>query len=60
LIDKTRSFFESIGLPTRLSSYGAGAATEAARRLAARGLTAMGERGDITPPTVEKILRLAA
>jgi NADP-dependent alcohol dehydrogenase len=61
-IDKTRTFFESIGLPTRLSSYGVGAGTaaEVARRLAARGLTAMGERGDITPRTVEEILRLAA
>jgi NADP-dependent alcohol dehydrogenase len=61
-IDKTRAFFESIGLPTRLSSYGVGAGTaaEVARRLAARGLTAMGERGDITPRTVEEILRLAA
>ncbi len=61
-IAKTRGFYESIGLKTRLSDYGIDVAVAAnvANRLAARGVTKIGERGDITPETVEKILRQAA
>jgi NADP-dependent alcohol dehydrogenase len=61
-IANTRTFYESLGLPTRLADYGVkiDTAAEVARRLAARGMTQLGERGDITPARVEEILRLAA
>jgi NADP-dependent alcohol dehydrogenase len=61
-IARTRAFYESIGIRTRLSDYGVTATTaaEVARRLQARGMVKLGERGDITPAKVEEILRLAA
>jgi NADP-dependent alcohol dehydrogenase len=61
-IAKTRAFYESLGLRTRLSDYGVKVETaaEVARRLRARGAIGLGERGDITPEVVEKILRQAA
>jgi NADP-dependent alcohol dehydrogenase len=62
-IARTRTFYESLGIKTRLTDYQVDAdvtAPEVARRLAARGLTAIGERGDITPAKIEQILRLAA
>ena len=61
-IAKTRGFYESLGLKTRLGDYGLNTdvAAVVARRLEARGAVALGERGDITPAVVEKILSLAA
>jgi NADP-dependent alcohol dehydrogenase len=61
-IAKTRGFYESIGLKTHLSDYGVTLATaaEVARRLKARGMVQLGERGEVTPAKVEEILRLAA
>ncbi len=62
-IAKTRAFYESLGIKTRLSDYPevtAGTAAQVSQRLASRGMTALGERGDITPDKVEKILTLAA
>jgi len=61
-IARTRAFYESLGLPTRLKAYSLGAetASEVAGRLKERGMLKMGERGDITPEVVEKILREAA
>jgi len=61
-IDRTRGFYGSIGIKTRLSDYGVGpdTAAEVARRLASRGMTGLGERGEVTPAMVEQILRLAA
>jgi NADP-dependent alcohol dehydrogenase len=61
-IAKTRSFYENLGLKTRLSDYGVTVDTAAvvARRLEARGMLGLGERGDISPAVVEKILRQAA
>lgn len=61
-IAATRKFYESLGIGTHLGDYGVtvNIAAEVARRLAARGLVQLGERGDITPAVVEKILRLAA
>ncbi len=62
-IEKTRAFYESIGIKTRLQDYQVDAgktAAEVARRLEARGETAIGEREDITPAKVEEILKLAA
>jgi NADP-dependent alcohol dehydrogenase len=63
-INRTRSFYESLGLKTRLRDYPGVNATEAAaqvaQRLAKRGMTALGERADITPAVVEQILKGAA
>jgi NADP-dependent alcohol dehydrogenase len=61
-IGKTRGFFEALGLGTRLADYNVEAATaaEVARRLRARGLVNIGEKSDITPEVVERILRQAA
>jgi NADP-dependent alcohol dehydrogenase len=61
-IARTREFYESLGLPTRLKAYNLGAetASEVAGRLRERGMLAIGERGDITPEVVERILREAA
>ena len=61
-IARTRDFYESLGLRTRLRDYDVGAevAAEVAGRLRERGLVKIGERGDITPEVVERILRQAA
>lgn len=61
-IGKMRAFFESVGVPTRLSAYGVGAeaATTVAERLEKRGWVALGERQDVTPALVKRILTLAA
>ena len=61
-IAKTRAFYESLGLHTRLRDYQVSVETaaEVARRLKSRGADKLGERGDVTPRKVEQILRLAA
>jgi len=61
-IARTRAFYESLGIKTRLSDYGVtiDTAVEVARRLAARGAVKLGERGEVTPAKVELILRAAA
>jgi NADP-dependent alcohol dehydrogenase len=61
-IAKTREFYESIGIPTRLKDYEvtADVAPVVAARLAGRGMDAIGERGDLTPERIEAILRAAA
>ncbi|MFB3826074.1 MAG: iron-containing alcohol dehydrogenase [Bryobacteraceae bacterium] len=57
-IERTRAFFESLGVRTRLRDYGVPASTvqEVARRFAIRGWTGNGERGDVGPAAVERIL----
>jgi NADP-dependent alcohol dehydrogenase len=58
-IARTERFFESVGVPTRLSAYriDAGeAAGKVRRRFAARG-TVLGERRDLTPDRVAAIIR---
>jgi NADP-dependent alcohol dehydrogenase len=59
-IARTREFFESVGVKTRLSDYGIepGFIPELAGRFAARGWTALGESKDIGPKQVEEILAL--
>lgn len=59
-IDRTRKFFESVGVPTRLADYGVPAGTihTVALRFADRGQTGLGEREDVTPARVEEILSL--
>lgn len=61
-IAKTREFYESIGIKTRLSDYNVPVATaaEVARRLESRGMRKFGDRNAITPAAVEQILRAAA
>ena len=61
-IEKTRGFYESLGLRTRLADYNVKAetASEVASRLKARGMLAFGDRSSITPEIVERILRQAA
>ena len=61
-IAATRAFYESLGIKTRLSDHPeiqSDAPAVVAQRLTARGVMALGERGDITPAVVEKILTLA-
>ncbi|HWQ55975.1 MAG TPA: iron-containing alcohol dehydrogenase [Bryobacteraceae bacterium] len=59
-IARTRTFFESLGVPTRLSAYGipADTAQVVAGRFEKRGWTGIGERGDVGPAKVEEILAL--
>ncbi|MGE5647895.1 MAG: iron-containing alcohol dehydrogenase [Acidobacteriota bacterium] len=58
-IEKTRTFFHRLGVPTRLSDYGVALETvaEIPARFERRG-TVFGERQDVTPAVVSKILEL--
>ena len=58
-IRRTEEFFESLGVPTRLSRYeGVRPETprEVAERLKQRGMGKLGERGAVVPAVVEEIL----
>ncbi|HEY9899791.1 MAG TPA: iron-containing alcohol dehydrogenase [Pantanalinema sp.] len=59
-IAKTRAFFESLGVPTRLADYGVSAETipTIVDRMERRGEVALGEREDIGPSTVREILEV--
>lgn len=61
-IAKTLDFFESVGVRTRLSDYGAGLDTipVVIERFEKRGFVALGEHQDVNPEVVEKILTLSA
>lgn len=55
-------FFESLGVPTRLTSYPDAAADTpslVASRLDGRGFSKLGERGAVTPPVVRELLSLS-
>jgi len=56
-IQKTTEFYESLGIPTKISAYGLGNDTieKIVDRLEARGLN-YGEHADITPAVVRQIL----
>jgi len=58
-IAKTRTFFESLGVKTRLSEYGVGAdrIPEVIAQLEAHGMTALGETRDLGLDVAEDILR---
>jgi NADP-dependent alcohol dehydrogenase len=58
-IRKTVEFFESLGIKTKLSDYGVGEAIiqKVVDRFVRRGMIALGERGDLTPQDVAKILK---
>lgn len=59
-IDRTRAFFESVGVPTRLADYGVSPDTipTIVKRMEGRGEVALGEREDIGPSTVQQILEV--
>jgi NADP-dependent alcohol dehydrogenase len=60
-IDRTRTFFESLGVKTRLSEYGigAGAIPGLVEALEAHGMKALGEHRDITLDVSRRILERA-
>ena len=60
-IEKTREFFESIGIKTSLSEYDVGEDKfpEVIENLKSHGLTAISETGDITPEVSQRILETA-
>jgi NADP-dependent alcohol dehydrogenase len=60
-IKKTREFFESLGIKTRLSEYGVKPEAVAAlvAQLKAHGMVALGEKGAITLEVSQKILEKA-
>ncbi len=57
-IQKTVEFFESLGIKTKLADYNIGAEIipKVVDRFVSRGKTAIGERGDLTPSDIAKIL----
>jgi NADP-dependent alcohol dehydrogenase len=60
-IEKTRHFFENMGVPTRLSAYGldANIIDPIVAKLEEHGHVNLGEWGDITTADVKEILKLA-
>ena len=56
---RTVEFFESLGIPTRLSAYGLGADAidTLVAQLEAHGMTALGEHQNITPEVSRRILQ---
>ena len=58
IIDKTVSFFESLGVPTRLKDYGVGKDTidKIVSRFEERGWLERGDRGLTTPEVIRKAL----
>ena len=60
-IEKTRAFFEGLGIKTRLSGYGLGpeAVDAVLTQLEANGMTALGEHKDISLDVSRRILQAA-
>lgn len=60
-IARTRSFFEGLGIPTRLSGHGLGgeAVDAVVAQLTAHGMLKLGERRSITPDVSRAILEAA-
>lgn len=60
-IEKTRAFFEEMGIPTRLKDYGLGAQDidKVVSQLEEHGMTQLGEQRDITPAVSRRILEAA-
>jgi NADP-dependent alcohol dehydrogenase len=61
VIEKTRNFFDSLGVKTRLRDYGVTARDIDAlvAQLQKHGMTALGERGDVTPEVSRRIFELS-
>lgn len=59
-IQKTVNFFESFGIPTRLSAYHIGAdfIPVVCDRFTQRGIRGLGERGDLTVSQIAEVLEL--
>jgi NADP-dependent alcohol dehydrogenase len=60
-IERTRGFFEQMGVPTRLSGYGLDAAAidAVAAALESAGLVKLGEHRDVTPDIARAALQLS-
>ena len=60
-LEATRNFFENLGIPTRLSAYGLGAAAidEVIGQLGMHGMTRLGEHGDVDLAVSRTILEAA-
>ncbi len=60
-ISKTKEFFESLGIKTKLSEYGVKKEQikDVVEQLKAHGMTALSETGKITPEVVQQILENA-
>ena len=60
-IARTRSFFEELGVSTRLGTYGVTAdrVDDVVRALEAHGMTALGEKREVTPEVSRRILQEA-
>ena len=60
-IDKTRDFFERMGIPTRLSAYGlaADAIDIVIRQLEEHGMSKLSEHGDVTLDVSRRVLEAA-
>ncbi|MBP2630037.1 MAG: alcohol dehydrogenase [Firmicutes bacterium] len=60
-IEKTRNFFEIMGVKTRFSDYGLGkdVIEKIIANLEAHGMVKLGEQGAITPNIVRKVLELS-
>lgn len=61
-IEKTKAFFQSLGIPTKLSEYtkdyeNTGSIVE--KRFTDRGWTGLGENKDLTPSDVKKIIEMS-
>jgi len=58
-IEKTRDFFESMGVATRLCNYGISAdiIPSVVEQLKAHGMIKLGEKRDVTPELVETIMK---
>ena len=58
-IQRTVNFFESLGIPTRMSAYGVGAEaiSKLVEQLEAHSMTALGEHQNITPEVSRRILQ---
>ena len=59
VIDKTRSFFEQLGVKTRLSAYGVGeeAVNKLVEQLKRHNMVKLGEERNITPDVATRILQ---
>ena len=60
-IEKTRNFFEAMGVKTRFSDYGLG--EEVIEKIVAslenHGMVKLGEKGEVTPSVVRQVLKLS-
>jgi NADP-dependent alcohol dehydrogenase len=60
IIRQTVNFFESVGIKTKLADYGIGSdiIPKVVDRFKARGIKGIGERGDLTPEDIARVLEL--